>query len=69
MPIVRISWFAGRDAATKQALAAEITESIAKHTGSDPKNTFILFEDVNPSDWAAAGKLFEDPSEGSEEKN
>ena len=29
-----------------------------KHTGTDPNYIYIVFEDVKPSDWAGAGKLF-----------
>ena len=58
MPVIRVTWFEGKDTATKQVVAAEITESIAKNTGTDPKNIFVIFEDVAPSDWAGAGKLY-----------
>ncbi|EJM61985.1 hypothetical protein, 4-oxalocrotonate tautomerase [Pseudomonas sp. GM50] len=34
MPVVRVSWFEGKDSAAKQAVAAEITESIVKNTGT-----------------------------------
>ena len=62
MPVVRVSWFEGKDAKAKQAVAAEITESIVKNTGTDPNYIYVIFEDVKPSDWAGAGKLFgEDP--------
>ena len=58
MPVVRVSWFAGKDAAAKKAVAAEITESIVKNTGTDPAYIYVIFEDIAPSDWAGAGKLF-----------
>lgn len=58
MPVVRVSWFEGKDTATKQAVAAEITESIVRNTGTDPKYIYIIFEDVSASDWAGDGKLF-----------
>jgi len=61
MPVVRVSWFEGKDTPTKQAVAADITESIVKHTGTDPKYIYVIFEDVAPSDWAGAGKLFGGP--------
>lgn len=64
MPVVRVSWFAGKDAKAKKAVAAEITESIVKNTGTDAKYIYVLFEDIAPSDWAGAGKLF-----GEEPKN
>lgn len=58
MPVVRVTWFSGKDAAAKQAVAHEITNSIAQHTGTDPKYVYVIFEDVAPSDWAGSGQLF-----------
>jgi 4-oxalocrotonate tautomerase len=43
---------------TKQKVAAEITESIVKNTGTDASYIYVVFEDVKPADWAGAGKLF-----------
>lgn len=63
MPVVRVSWFEGKDHTAKTAVAAEITESIVKNTGTDPNYIYVLFEDVAPSDWAGAGKLFGEPVE------
>jgi 4-oxalocrotonate tautomerase len=58
MPVVRVTWFEGKDTATKQAVAAEITESIVRNTGTDPKYIYVIFEDVAPANWAGEGKLF-----------
>jgi 4-oxalocrotonate tautomerase len=58
MPVVRVTWFEGKDATEKQAVAKDITESIVKHTGTDANYIYVVFEDVKPSDWAGAGKLF-----------
>ena len=58
MPVVRVTWFEGKDTPTKQKVAAEITESIVRNTGTDPKYIYVIFEDVAPSDWAGEGKLF-----------
>jgi 4-oxalocrotonate tautomerase len=63
MPVVRISWFEGKDYEQKAKVAADVTDSIARHTGTNPKYVYVLFEDVKPSDWAGAGKLFGDPPE------
>ncbi|MCP2092058.1 UNVERIFIED_ORG: 4-oxalocrotonate tautomerase [Paraburkholderia sediminicola] len=57
MPVVRVSWFEGKDSMAKKAVAAEITESIVKNTGTDPKYIYVIFEDVAPSNWAGAGQL------------
>jgi 4-oxalocrotonate tautomerase len=62
MPVVRVSWFSGKDTKAKAAVAAEITESIVKNTGTDASYIYVLFEDIGPSDWAGAGKLFGEPA-------
>ena len=62
MPIVRVSWFSGKEAKAKKAVAAEITESIVRNTGTDPKYIYVIFEDVEPSNWAGEGKLFGEES-------
>jgi len=58
MPVVRVSWFEGKDAKAKQAVAAEITESIVRNTGTDPSYIYVIFEDVAPHNWAGSGQLF-----------
>ncbi len=58
MPVVRVSWFAGKDAKAKAAVAAEVTESIVRNTGTPAEYIYVIFEDVAASDWAGAGKLF-----------
>ncbi|HEX2529348.1 MAG TPA: 4-oxalocrotonate tautomerase family protein [Geminicoccus sp.] len=58
MPVVRVSWFEGKDHAQKEKVAAEITESIVRNTGTDPQYIYVIFDDVKPSDWAGAGNLF-----------
>jgi 4-oxalocrotonate tautomerase len=63
MPVVRVSWFEGKDHAQKQKVAAEITESIVRNTNTDPKYIYVIFEDVKPADWAGDGKLFGAPPE------
>lgn len=58
MPVVRVSWFEGKEHEQKAAVAADITESIVRHTGTDANYIYVIFEDIAPSDWAGAGKLF-----------
>ncbi|WP_066269946.1 tautomerase family protein [Hydrogenophaga palleronii] len=62
MPVVRVSWFEGKDAKAKQAVAAEVTESIVRNTGTPAEYIYVIFEDVAPSDWAGADKLFGETS-------
>ncbi|SFI00595.1 4-oxalocrotonate tautomerase [Bosea sp. OK403] len=61
MPVVRVSWFEGKDHAQKAKVAAEITESIVRNTQTDPQYIYVIFEDVKASDWAGAGSLFGHP--------
>ncbi|MBU1385173.1 MAG: tautomerase family protein [Brevundimonas aurantiaca] len=65
MPVVRVSWFEGKDHETKGKVAAEITESIVRNTQTDPNYIYVIFEDVAPSDWAGGGKLYGEPVEAS----
>jgi 4-oxalocrotonate tautomerase len=58
MPVIRVTWFEGKDAIAKKAVAKDITESIVKHTGTDASYIYVVFEDIKPSDWAGAGKLY-----------
>lgn len=58
MPVVRVTWFEGKEAQTKEVVAREITESIVRNTGTDASYIYVIFEDVEPSDWAGAGKLY-----------
>ncbi|MFL6636629.1 MAG: 4-oxalocrotonate tautomerase family protein [Massilia sp.] len=58
MPVVRVTWFEGKEAQAKEAVAKEITESIVKNTGTDAEYIFVIFEDVKASNWAGGGKIF-----------
>jgi 4-oxalocrotonate tautomerase len=58
MPVVRVTWFEGKENETKAVVAKEITESIVKNTGTDPAYIYVIFEDVKASDWAGAGKMY-----------
>lgn len=57
MPVVRVSWFEGKEHAQKAIVAADITESIVKNTGTPAEYIYVIFEDIAPSDWAGSGKL------------
>lgn len=61
MPIVRVEMLAGRSQQAKQEIAAEITATIARHTGSDPAHVYVMFADVAHADWAVAGRFFDPP--------
>jgi 4-oxalocrotonate tautomerase len=63
MPVVRVSWFEGKEHAQKATVAAEITDSIVKNTGTPAEYIYVIFEDIAPSDWAGSGKLFSEAPE------
>lgn len=43
MPVVRVSWFEGKDAVAKKAVTAKVTESIVKNTGTFPDYIYVIF--------------------------
>lgn len=66
MPVVRVSWFEGKTHEAKAKVAAEITDSIVRNTGTEARYIYVIFEDVAPSDWAGEGKLFGGPTSDGE---
>ncbi len=61
MPIVRIEMLAGRSPETKQQIAAEMTQTIARLCQVEPAHIYVMFHDVLHQDWAVAGKVFPGP--------
>jgi 4-oxalocrotonate tautomerase len=57
MPIVRVEWFAGRTEDQKAAVAQGIAEVMRTQGGVRPESLFIVFEDVERSNWATGGVL------------
>jgi 4-oxalocrotonate tautomerase len=55
MPIVRITWFAGRDQGAKEKVARGV-EELMREAGAPPGSTYVLFEDVARENWAIDGK-------------
>lgn len=43
-------------------VAADVTESIVRHTSTDASYICVTFEDVKASDWAGSGKLYGEPA-------
>jgi 4-oxalocrotonate tautomerase len=39
MPVVRVTWFSGKDAAAKQAVAQDITQSIVQQREPTPSTS------------------------------
>jgi|RhiMetStandDraft_4_1073278.scaffolds.fasta_scaffold1522044_1 4-oxalocrotonate tautomerase len=62
MPVIRVSWFNDKTDAIKAEVAAELTNVLVQKTGVDKKWVYVIFEDVKPTDWAVAGKIFNPPA-------
>ena len=60
MPVVRVTWFAGRSREQKAELASAITEAVARIGKTTAEATQVVFEDVAKEDWATAGVLKSD---------
>lgn len=60
MPIVKVTWLAGRTREQKAELVKAITESVARIGHTSAEQTVVLFEDVSHENWARAGSLFSD---------
>lgn len=64
MPIVRVEMLAGRSPELKQRMATEMTALVARLCNSDPAHIYVIFNDVQPQDWAVAGRVFPSPAAG-----
>ncbi len=57
MPVVRISMWRGRTREQKEKLAEAITRALVEIAGTEAEQVHIIFEDVEKSNWAIAGRL------------
>jgi len=57
MPIVRIEMFEGRDAATKQKLVEEMTDSMHRLTGCSKESVNVVITDIPKVNWGLGGEL------------
>jgi len=57
MPLVTIEWLKGRPMETKERLAREVTQSVAREAGCHVDGVWLRFVDVEPADWAIGGDL------------
>ena len=60
MPVVNIYMWAGRTEEQKRKLAEGITNVFKSAAGVPPEALHIIFQDIQKSDWAVAGKLCSD---------
>lgn len=60
MPVIRVEMFKGRTSEQKKALVKEVTDAFVRTAGGTPESVHIIITDIEPSDWAVAGKLVSD---------
>lgn len=60
MPIVKIDILAGRDDATKRALAEKLTAAVSETLGLPPEATHVVIEEHDRANWAIGGVRFSD---------
>lgn len=56
MPVVKVMWYP-RSREQKAKVAEAITEAIVKIGGARPEGTTVIFQDVDPGNWAIGGVL------------
>lgn len=59
MPMIRIELSTGRTREQKLAVVEAVTQSVAEHLKCKPETVQIVFVEVNPADWAIAGRLLD----------
>lgn len=57
MPVITIDWFGGRTNEQKQAIATQMTETLAKEGNTSPDDVWIRFVDTPKENWSLGGKL------------
>lgn len=60
MPVVKVSWLAGRTHEQRAELAKAITEAVVRIGKTSADQTIVVFEDVPADNWAQAGILMSD---------
>lgn len=60
MPVIRVSMWTGRTHEQKAALAKALTDAMVEAGKTAPEAVTIIFEEVERSNWAKAGKLVSD---------
>ena len=62
MPTIHVELFAGRTVEQKRALAQALTEATVKTLGGSAAAVDVIFNDVEPHNWATGGQLWSDTS-------
>jgi 4-oxalocrotonate tautomerase len=62
MPLAQVTLGQGRaDYEQKKKLIAKITEAFVEVLGSDPKNVWVVLQEVPRSEWGIDGKPLAEP--------
>ena len=59
MPYVNVKVKGALSREQKERISQDITDSLEKHAGKPPKDTYIVFDEVPGQNWAVGGKLLE----------
>ena len=57
MPFVRIEMLSGRTDEAKRALVREVTDAVARNTGSDPAHIQVLLTEHGADSWSLGGAM------------
>lgn len=59
MPYVNVKVKGALSREQKEKISQDITDSLEKHAGKPPQDTYIVFDEVPGQNWAVGGKLLE----------
>lgn len=65
MPVVRIELSKGRTLAQKRELVKSVTDAVAKSTGVNPENIWVILDEFEPDNFASGGHLHIDKYDAS----
>ena len=57
MPVITVKWLQGRTPQQKAQLAEAMTQAFVEIAKVSKEQVWIVFEDVERSDWAMGGEL------------
>jgi 4-oxalocrotonate tautomerase len=56
MPYILVQLVSGRTAEQKRAIAEDITASLTRHANARRDDCYVVFHDVEATDWVVAGQ-------------
>ena len=57
MPYIHVEMLEGRSYEQKEALVAEVTEVVSKHTGAPIEAIHVIIQEIKPENLGQKGKL------------